>query len=83
MSHWYIKQIPSGLARVLKKSVFTFYEVAEEGLYFAVFRFRQWSLDYGNSAGREIRESFQRETIQEQYELTLSQFDASVYFPST
>lgn len=41
---------------VLKRSIFTFYEVTGEGLCLAVFLFRQWSLHYGNSAGWEIRE---------------------------
>lgn len=75
MSHWHTKQISLGLARVLKKSVFTLYEVTEEGLCLAVFLFRQWSLDYGNSAGREIRESFQREILCGQCELSLGQWD--------
>lgn len=73
ISYWHTKLIFSGLARGLKRSVLTFYEVAEEGLSLTVSLFRQ-TLAYGHSAGRETRVSFQREIIWRQCELTLSQW---------
>lgn len=60
--------------------------MTEEGLCLAVFLFRQWSLDYGNSVGWEIRD------VSERYYLgtvwikseSMGLFDASIYiyFPS-